>query len=87
LGTDRRGDAVNIVCFRHRLDGASEERLKAFNTEILLRLQEEGTAALPDTTVQGRHCLRVAITNHRTRREDFDLLVHETIRLGTEIAG
>ncbi|WP_366940931.1 hypothetical protein [Mesorhizobium sp.] len=46
-----------------------------------------GTAILSDTTVQGRHCLRVAITNHRARREDFDLLVHETIRLGTEFAG
>ncbi|UCI09323.1 pyridoxal phosphate-dependent decarboxylase family protein [Mesorhizobium sp. B1-1-8] len=76
---------VNIVCFRHRLDGAPEDRLKAFNTEIMLRLQEEGIAVLSDTTVRGRHCLRVAITNHRTRREDLDLLVRETLRLGQEI--
>ncbi|TIV05629.1 MAG: amino acid decarboxylase, partial [Mesorhizobium sp.] len=59
---------INIVSFRHRLDDGSEERLKAFNTEIMLRLQEEGIAALSDTTVHGRHCLRVAIANHRTRR-------------------
>ncbi|MEW6630347.1 MAG: pyridoxal-dependent decarboxylase [Pseudomonadota bacterium] len=78
---------INIVCFRHRLDGASEERLKAFNTEIMLRLQEEGIAALSDTTVQGRHCLRVAITNHRTRRDDLDLMVREAIRLGRQIRG
>ncbi|TGQ54325.1 amino acid decarboxylase [Mesorhizobium sp. M1C.F.Ca.ET.193.01.1.1] len=77
---------INIVCFRHRQDGASEERLKAFNTEIMLRLQEEGIAVLSDTTVRGRHCLRVAITNHRTRREDLDLLVCETLRVGKEIA-
>ncbi|WFP65354.1 aspartate aminotransferase family protein [Mesorhizobium sp. WSM4904] len=76
---------INIVCFRRRLEGASEERLKAFNTEIMLRLQEEGIAALSDTTVRGRHCLRVAITNHRTRREDLDLLVRETLRIGKEI--
>ncbi|TPI36236.1 aspartate aminotransferase family protein [Mesorhizobium sp. B3-1-9] len=76
---------INIVCFRHRLDGASEERLKVFNTEIMLRLQEEGTAALSDTTVQGRHCLRVAIANHRTRRSDLDLLVAEMLRLGREV--
>ncbi|MBN9547890.1 MAG: aspartate aminotransferase family protein [Alphaproteobacteria bacterium] len=76
---------INIVSFRHRLDGASEERLKALNTEIMLRLQEEGIAALSDTTVQGRHCLRVAIANHRTRRDDLDLLVTEMLRLGREI--
>lgn len=77
---------VNIVSFRHRLDGAPEEKLKAFNTEIMLRLQEEGIAALSDTTVHGRHCLRVAIANHRTRREDLDLLVAEMLRLGQETA-
>ncbi|TPI21420.1 aspartate aminotransferase family protein [Mesorhizobium sp. B4-1-1] len=76
---------INIVSFRHRLAGASEERLKAFNTEIMLRLQEEGIAALSDTTVHGRHCLRVAIANHRTRRDDLDLVVGEMLRLGREI--
>ena len=48
----------------------------------MLRLQEEGIAAISDTTVHGQHCLRVAINNHRTRREDLDLLVEETLRLG-----
>jgi aromatic-L-amino-acid/L-tryptophan decarboxylase len=62
-----------------------KQGLKALNTEIMLRLQEEGTAALSDTTVQGEHCLRVAITNHRTRRDDLELLVRETIRLGDRI--
>ncbi|TPJ36889.1 aspartate aminotransferase family protein [Mesorhizobium sp. B2-8-3] len=76
---------INIVSFRHRLAGASEERLKVLNTEIMLRLQEEGIAALSDTTVQGRHCLRVAIANHRTRRDDLDLVVSEMLRLGREI--
>ncbi|TGS65155.1 amino acid decarboxylase [Mesorhizobium sp. M3A.F.Ca.ET.201.01.1.1] len=76
---------INIVCFRHRVEGASEEQLKAFNTELMLRLQEEGIAALSDTTIHGRHCLRVAITNHRTRRDDLDLLVRETLRIGREV--
>jgi aromatic-L-amino-acid decarboxylase len=51
----------------------------------MLRLQEEGIAALSDTTVRSRHCLRVAIANHRTRREDLDLVVRETLRIGSEI--
>ncbi len=77
--------SINIVCFRFRPGGMTGEALKALNTEIMLRLQEEGTAALSDTTINGEHCLRVAIANHRTRREDLTLLVRETLRLGHEV--
>ena len=77
--------AINIVCFRYRGEGASEASLKALNTEIMLRLQEAGTAVPSDTTVHGRHCLRVAINNHRTRRDDLQLLVSEIVRLGREL--
>ncbi|TIM68839.1 MAG: amino acid decarboxylase, partial [Mesorhizobium sp.] len=72
--------SINIVCFRYRGDGLTGERQKALNTEIMLRLQEDGIAALSDTTVHGQHCLRAAINNHRTRRDDLDLLVRETVR-------
>jgi glutamate/tyrosine decarboxylase-like PLP-dependent enzyme len=78
--------SINIVCYRFRLAEADSATVKALNTEIMLRLQEEGTAAISDTTVHGQHCLRVAINNHRTRREDLDLLVRETIRLGRELS-
>jgi aromatic-L-amino-acid/L-tryptophan decarboxylase len=64
---------------------SKEEALKALNTEIMLRLQEAGIAALSDTTVHGAHCLRVAICNHRTPRDDLDLLVKEIVRLGHQI--
>lgn len=77
--------AINIVCFRYRGEGASEASLKSLNTEIMLRLQEAGTAVPTDTTVHGRHCLRVAINNHRTRRDDLQLLVSEVVRLGHEL--
>ena len=76
---------INIVCFRHRGFGRTGDDLKALNVEIMLRLQEEGVAALSDTTVHGEHCLRVAIANHRTRRSDLDLLVREVVRLGDAI--
>jgi glutamate/tyrosine decarboxylase-like PLP-dependent enzyme len=78
---------INIVCFRHRLDGADAAALKAFNTEFMLRLQEEGIACVSDTTVHGEYCLRAAINNHRTRAEDLVVLVRETLRLGRSIAG
>ncbi len=74
--------AINIVCFRYKIEGADEAEHKALNTEIMLRMQEAGTAVMTDTTIHGRHSLRAAVNNHRTRREDLDLLVRETVRLG-----
>ena len=77
---------INIVCFRYRPSGLDGAALKELNTEIMLRLQEEGLAAVSDTTVRGHHCLRAAINNHRTRGEDLEMLVRETLRLGRAIA-
>lgn len=76
---------LDIVCFRYRPAGIPEAGLKALNIEIMLRLQEEGIAALSDTTVHGVHCLRAAIANHRTRREDLDLTIGAMQRIGSEI--
>ena len=72
---------INIVCFSSRADGQDAASIKALNVEIMLRLQEDGTCVLSDTTIKGRHCLRVAITNHRTQRADLDILVREVVRL------
>jgi aromatic-L-amino-acid decarboxylase len=74
--------AINIVCFRYLGNGGTEADLKERNLEIMLRIQEDGTALPTDTMVQGRHCLRAAINNHRTRRDDLDLLVAEVLRIG-----
>jgi aromatic-L-amino-acid/L-tryptophan decarboxylase len=79
--------AINIVCFRYRIENADEAAHEALNTEIMLRLQEAGTAVMTDTTIHGRHCLRAAINNHRTRRDDLELLVREVSRLGRVLAG
>lgn len=76
---------INIVCFRYRGDALGADAQKALNIEIMLQLQEQGTAVLSDTTVHDEHCLRVAIPNHRTRREDLLLLVAEVRRLGAEL--
>jgi len=77
---------LNIVCFRYRGNLADEAALKDVNQEILFRLQESGVAAPSGTVIGGRFAIRVAICNHRSRREDFELLVREVIRLGNEIS-
>ena len=89
--SDRRLELVapaslNIVCFRFR-DGIDDENtLTALNREILLRLHESGAASPSSTILRGRFAIRVANVNHRSRREDFDFLISEVVRLGEEIA-
>lgn len=78
---------LNIVCLRYAPTGASEEDVRAINTEIMVRLQETGVAALSDTVIGDRHCLRAAICNHRTRDEDLHLLIAEMMKLGTQLSG
>lgn len=77
---------INIVCYRYNPGTMNDDELKAVNTEIMLRLQEDGIAAVSDSTVHGQHCLRVAINNHRTVLTDLDLLVKETVSLGKQLA-
>ena len=77
---------LNVVCFRYHVPGLEEETLEELNREILLRLQEDGIAIPSSTYRQGRFALRVAITNHRTRFADLDLLVEAVLRLGRELS-
>lgn len=82
---------LNIVCYRynpaHTRDKGTEKELNALNKEILMRLHEQGIAAPSYTMLNGQYAIRAAITNHRSRFEDFELLVNETIRIGNEITG
>jgi glutamate/tyrosine decarboxylase-like PLP-dependent enzyme len=78
---------LNIVCFRYTKPGLDDAALDDLNKEIILELQEQGIAVLSGTTIGGKYVLRVAHTNHRTRREDFELLVQEVVRIGGQLAG
>ena len=68
-----------IVCFRYLPeDGAEQDggpAADAVNREILMALQERGIAAPSHTHLGGRFFLRCAITNHRTRTADLQLLL------------
>ena len=60
--------------------------LDDLNKQIEVELQERGIAVPSVTMTRGKRVLHVAITNHRSRREDLDVLVREVIRLGKELA-
>ncbi|HEY7612419.1 MAG TPA: pyridoxal-dependent decarboxylase [Gemmatimonadales bacterium] len=76
---------LNVVCFRYLAPGLEGGALDAVNEEILLRVQERGIAVPSSTVLAGRFALRVAITNHRSRREDFDLFVDAVLAIGAEL--
>lgn len=76
---------LNIVCFRFRGSLHDEQELTDLNREIVLRLQEAGTAAPSTTVIGNKFAIRVANVNHRSKREDFELLVREVVRLGEEL--
>jgi len=76
---------VDIVCFRFNPGGKDDAQLNALNKEILFRLHEQGIAVPTYTTLGGIYCLRIAISNHRSTFEDFDLLAREVVRIGKEV--
>ena len=77
---------LNIVCFRYVTPRWDDAGLDALNQELLIQLHEQGIAVPSNLTLGGRFALRVAITNQRSRREDFELLVHEVRRIGAALA-
>jgi len=77
--------SLNVVCFRYVDPTLSEAALDVLNKQIEVEMQEQGLPCL-DRQSGGRKYLHVAVTNHRSRQEDFDLLVREVIRLGTALA-
>jgi aromatic-L-amino-acid decarboxylase len=73
--------SLNIVCFRYKSPNADR-----VNARIVVELQESGVAAPSTTRINGELAIRAAITNHRTRRADIDVLVDSTLAIGRAIA-
>jgi glutamate/tyrosine decarboxylase-like PLP-dependent enzyme len=76
---------LNIVCFRFVKRNLAEDQLNELNRELLVRLQESGVAIPTYTTINGKFAIRCSMTNHRSRREDFELLIDNVVRIGKEI--
>lgn len=77
--------ALNVVCFRYHLPDWPAERLDQLNEDIVVGLHESGIAAPSTTKVCRSTAIRLAITNHRSRREDFDILLQAVLQIGQDI--
>jgi aromatic-L-amino-acid/L-tryptophan decarboxylase len=76
---------LQIVCCRYEPQGMDETAADALNAEIVATLQRRGIAAPSTCRIDGRVCIRVNITNHRTRDADLTLLVQAIETIGAEL--
>ena len=77
---------MNVVCFRYRAPGRDDLALDALNGQLLVELQESGVAVPSNARIDGRFALRIAHTNHRSRSEDFALLIDSVLAIGRRLA-
>jgi glutamate/tyrosine decarboxylase-like PLP-dependent enzyme len=76
----------NIVCFRYKPEGLSEDQVEELNKKIRDSLYETQFGVVSDTVTKGVFSLRTCNVSYRSRNEDFDNLIKDIIRIGKELA-
>jgi glutamate/tyrosine decarboxylase-like PLP-dependent enzyme len=77
---------LNIVCFRFRPPGLSEEELDELNLALGQDVLTDGRVFFGTTRYEGKVAFRPAIVNWRTAERDVDLLVDVLLELGARRA-
>ena len=72
---------LSAVCFRHRSVGDAD----VFNARLLKRILQRGRVYLSNATLHGHFWLRACVVNHRTKPEDVDAVVGETLAAAKEL--
>jgi glutamate/tyrosine decarboxylase-like PLP-dependent enzyme len=73
---------LNVVCFRYRPAGLSDEELDELNTRLGQAVLDDGRVYFGTTVYAGKVAFRPAIVNWRTGEEDVDLVVPTVLELG-----
>ncbi|MEP6951836.1 MAG: amino acid decarboxylase, partial [Ginsengibacter sp.] len=76
---------LNILCFRYIGNLTDPVQLNLLNKELLFQLHESGVALPTYATLHEKYSMRVANTNHRTLKEDFEILIDKVIELGQKL--
>jgi aromatic-L-amino-acid/L-tryptophan decarboxylase len=77
---------LQIVCCRYAPPGLDDDAVDALNAGIVATLQQRGIAAPSTCRIDGKVCIRVCITNHRTSDGDLAVLVQALEVIGAELA-
>ena len=79
--------SLNLVCFRVVRGSLTDDEHNALNEEVLLRIQESGSAVPSHTLIEGKFAIRVCITNHRTENQDLERLVADVRQHASDVLG
>jgi glutamate/tyrosine decarboxylase-like PLP-dependent enzyme len=77
---------LQIVCCRYEPPGLDDITTDALNANLVATMQRRGIAAPSTCRIEGRLCIRVSITNHRTRDGDLTILLQAIDTIGAELA-
>jgi aromatic-L-amino-acid/L-tryptophan decarboxylase len=77
---------LQIVCFRYQPPGLDDIAADKLNANLVATMQRRGIAAPSTCRIEGRLCIRVSITNHRTRDGDLTILLQAIDTIGAELA-
>ena len=80
---------LSIFCFRYlpsQLTGATPQTVDAFNEQLLVALQRDGSSYLSNATVNGRFALRGCVLNYRTTLADMERLLDDLRRVARTVA-
>ena len=77
--------ALNVVCFRYRPAGMSDEQLDDLNRRLGQAVLEDGRVYFGTTVYAGKVAFRPAIVNWRTGPEDVDVVVPTVLELGAAL--
>lgn len=76
---------LNVVCFRYRPPGVSENALDDLNRQLGASVLDDGRIYFGTTDYAGKVAFRPAIVNWRTTEEDVDLIVKVVRELGARL--
>jgi hypothetical protein len=74
--------ASNVVNFRFNPGGITEDEVRDLNKKIIGEVYKIRFWMISETVLKGRFTLRAAITNHRSKRGDFDYIYNLVKELG-----
>lgn len=77
---------LNVVCFRYRPRGHTDEGLDDLNRRVGDAVLTDGRVYVGTTVYGGRRALRAVVINWRTTREDVDLLLDVIGNLGASLS-
>lgn len=66
---------LGIVCFRRRVEGASEAEIESANAGLVEALARSGFGLVSSTRLQGRYALRLCVLNHASERGDVEAVL------------